>query len=137
MTKSENWMKAWPVPFFLQQTGCHRSGECQQLPWCRPKALAWSRAEPHTALASGLPLLMSLLISSRRRHKELAEGTAQLLELWELAASASFPLLRAAELPAFDKIKQLAGGEKQALSQRRERVEAEALGLGLIGSAGA
>lgn len=134
-------MKAWPARFFLQQNGCHRSGECQHLPWCRPKASAcssaWSGAEPHTALASSLPQLVSLLISFRCRHKKLAEGTAQLLEQWELAASASFPLLRAVALPAFDKIKQLAGGEKQALSQRRKRVKAEALGLGLIGSAGA
>lgn len=102
---------------------------------CLHVRLSCRRAAHNPLLLACSPLLL-LLVNLRSRHKKPAEGTTRLLKQWELAALASFQLLQVTALPTFDKNKQLAGGEKQGLSQRRKRVKAEALGLGLVGSAG-
>lgn len=116
MINLEDEMKAQPAHSLLQQNGCCRSGDCQEMLWCRPRATAYNHGLAWRSCTQSLPPacspLLSLLISFRHQLKKLSEGTAQLLMQWELAALASFPLL-----PAFDKTKQLAGGEKGAMSQ--------------------
>lgn len=81
-----------------------------------------TRLSYRRAAHSCTPLLL-LLVSLRSRYKKPVEGTMRLLKQWELAASASFQLLQVTALAAFNKTKQLAGGEKRGLSQRRKRVK--------------